>query len=294
MILGTSNCQLLTYNSALVGHLLRAKADASLNKTCMPELSFGLRKRSVACFAAFALLAIATPARANLVVNGSFETTSLGASGQVFFNSTPDVSGWTATTITSSTVTSVPLGFLYFSGHAKDTLGDQFGATDFKLAQAPTYPASSPDGGNFLAIDAAPGGGGNTNYQGSFGQTINGLTIGAKYALSFYQAAGQQNGFTGATTDWWSVTFGTQTLLSTVMSNPSQSFQPWNKQQMIFTASATSQVLTFLSQGTGAGLPPFIFLDGVSLTTPEPSTLVYAVMGFLGLIAAWRLRNKRA
>ena len=278
-------------------------ADATLDK--MPELPFGFRKMSVAYFAALALLAIVTPAKANLVVNGSFETTGLTASGQVFFNNAADaacgaggvgdVCGWTATTITNNTTTSVPLGFLYFSGHAKDTLGDQFGATDFKLAQAPTYPASSPDGGNFLAIDAAPGDThGNTNYQGSFGQTINGLTIGAKYALSFYQAAGQQNGFTGATTDWWSVTFGTQTLLSTVMSNPSQSFQPWNKQQMIFTASATSQVLTFLSQGTGAGLPPFIFLDGVSLTTPEPSTLVYAVMGFLGLIAAWRLRNKRA
>jgi hypothetical protein len=256
----------------------------------MPELSFGLRKRSVACFAAFALLAIATPARANLVVNGSFETTSLGASGQVHFTSTlPDVSGWTATTITSSTVTSVPLGFLYFSGHAKDTLADQFGATDFQLAQAPTYPASSPDGGNFLALDGAPA------YQGSFFQTIAGLTVGAKYYLSFYQAAGQQNGaqYNQPTTEQWKVTFGGQTFLSTLMNNPAQSFQPWTKQNMTFTASATSQVLTFLSQGGPDGLPPFVFLDGVSLVTPEPSSLGYAGMGLAALIAAWRLRNKR-
>jgi hypothetical protein len=269
------------------------KVNATLNKT--PELPFGSRKMSVSCLTALALLAIVTPAKANLVVNGSFETTSLTASGQVFFNNTPDVSGWRATTITSPTNTSVPLGFLYFPGHANDQLSDQFGANNFQLAQGPTYPATSPDHGKFLAIDSAPGGGGNTNYQGSFGQTISGLTVGAKYALSFYQAAGQQNGFTGATTDWWSVTFGTQTLLSTVMSNPSQSFQPWNFQKMTFTATATSQVLTFLSQGTGSGLPPFIFLDGVDLDrAPEPSTLAYAALGLSGLIAAWRLRNKRA
>jgi len=68
------------------------------------------------------------------------------------------------------------------------------------------------------------------------------------------------------------------------------------QQTMTFTASAASQVLTFLSQGGPDGLPPFVFLDGVSLVeqTPEPSSLVCACLGFSGLIAAWRLRNKRA
>ena len=76
--------------------------------------------------------------------------------------------------------------------------------------------------------------------------------------------------------------------------DPKQSFTAWNTQTMRFTASATTQVLTFLSQGGPDGLPPFVFLDGVNLveTTPEPSTLVYAAVGLAGLIAAWRLRNK--
>jgi hypothetical protein len=247
---------------------------------CTPEFPFGLRKRPIACFAALALLAIATPARANLVVNGSFETTSLGASGQVQFNG--DVSGWT-------TNTTVQLGFIYFPGTSNAQLTDQFGTNNFQLYQGITHtiPATSPAGGNFFVTDAAPA------YQASISQTITGLTVGANYYLSFYQAAGQQNGFTGATTEQWKVTFGSQTLLSTLMNNPSHDFQPWAKQNMTFTASATSQVLTFLSQGGPDGLPPFVFLDGVSLVTPEPSSLGYAGMGLAALIAAWRLRGKR-
>jgi hypothetical protein len=257
------------------------KADARLNKTCTPEFPFGLRKRPIACFAALALLAIATPARANLVVNGSFETTTLTGSGQVQFNG--DVAGWT-------TNTSVPLGFLYFPGTSNAQLSDQFGTNNFQLAQgsAPnTIPATSPDSGKFLVLDAAPA------YQGSISQSIAGLTVGAKYYLSFYQAAGQQITYTGATTDQWSVTFGNQTLLSTLMNDPAQRFQPWTKQTMAFTASATTQILTFLSQGGPDGDPPMIFLDGVSLVTPEPSSLGYAGMGLAALIAAWRLRSKR-
>ena len=243
----------------------------------------GSHKRLVGCFAALAVLAMATPARANLVVNGSFETTTLTGSGQVQFNG--DVTGWT-------TNTSVPLGFLYFPGTQNAQLTDQFGANNFQLWQGVTHtiPATSPDGGKFLVLDGAPA------YQGSFSQTIAGLTVGSKYTLSFYQAAGQQHNFNGATTEQWKVTFGSQTFLSTLMNNPTHDFQPWAQQTMTFTASTASQVLTFLSQGGPDGLPPMVFLDGVSLVqqTPEPSTLVYAGLGLVGLSAAWRLRNKYA
>jgi hypothetical protein len=243
----------------------------------------GLRNRLVPYFAVSALLAIATPARGNLVVNGSFETTTLTSSGQVQFNG--DVTGWT-------TPTSVPLGFLYFPGTQNAQLTDQFGTNNFQLWQGVTntIPNTSPDGGNFLVLDAAPA------YQGSFSQTIAGLTVGKKYALSFYQAAGQQSGFNGATTEQWKVTFGTQSFNSTLQNNPTHDFQPWAKQTMTFTASAASQALTFLSQGTPDGLPPFVFLDGVSLVeqTPEPSSLLYMCLGLSGLIVASRFRKKRA
>ena len=247
------------------------------------NVKIGIPTRSFACFAVVALQAIVTPARANLVVNGSFESTSLTGSGQVLFNG--DVTGWT-------TNTSVPLGFLYFPGTQNAQLTDQFGTNNFQLRQGVTntIPNTSPDGGKFLVLDAAPA------YQGSFSQTIAGLTVGSKYTLSFYQAAGQQNGFSGATTEQWKVTFGTQSFLSTLLNNPTHDFQPWAQQTMTFTASTTSQVLTFLSQGGPDGLPPMAFLDGVSLVqqTPEPSTLVYAGLGLSCLSAVWRLRNRRA
>jgi hypothetical protein len=272
-----------TDNSSFWGSLTAIKDDVTLNKTCSPELSFGLRKISITCFAALALLAIVTPAKANLVVNGSFETTTLTASGQVTF-SAGQVLGWT-------TPTSVQLGFLYFPSTQNAQLSDQFGANNFQLWQGitNTIPNTSPDGGKWLTLDAAP------TYQGSISQTIGGLTIAKDYTLSFYQAAGQQHNFDGQTTEQWKVTFGSQTFKSTLMTNPTHDFQPWNQQTMTFTASAAIQTLTFLSQGGPDGLPPFVFLDGVSLVqTPEPSSLVYTCLGLSGLIAFWRLRKKRA
>ena len=64
-----------------------------------------------------------------------------------------------------------------------------------------TFPATSPDGGNFLLQDGA--------YQvGTLSQTLNGLVTGKSYQVSFYQASGQQSGFTGNTTEWWDVSLG--------------------------------------------------------------------------------------
>jgi hypothetical protein len=55
--------------------------------------------------------------------------------------------------------------------------------------------ADPPPGGNFIQAD------GNPTFATSFNQVINGLTIGTDYTLSFWQAAGQQQTFTGDTED---------------------------------------------------------------------------------------------
>jgi len=146
---------------------------------------------------------------------------------------------------------------------------------------------NSPTGGNFLAIDGDP------NYNASISQTVTGLNIGSTYAISFYMGAAQQNGTNGATTEYWDVTFGSTTTRSTVLSNPTHDFQPWSQQTMNFTATSTSQVLTFLAGGTPAGGPPVVLLDGITLTevVPEPSAFLMMAGGMLAL-AAFKKRRR--
>jgi hypothetical protein len=66
---------------------------------------------------------------------------------------------------------------------------------------------------------------------------------------------------------------------------------------MTFTASSTSQILSFLAVGTPTGLPPVSLLDGVSLVdstvpaVPEPSSwaMLLAGVGAMGFML--RKRN---
>jgi hypothetical protein len=115
---------------------------------------------------------------------------------------------------------------------------------------------------------------------------------GQKYTLTFYQAGAQQAGFSGATTDQWQVTFGSSVQTSTVMDVPSGGDVAWNSQTMTFTATAASETLTFLAQGTPNSDPPFALLDGVSLTlVPEPGSVT--LLGF-GAACIASLRRRRA
>ena len=209
--------------------------------------------------AGFATSAMAT----NLVVNGSFDATP--HTDKVTFED--NVAGWTG---------GANLTFLAGPGTAADG--------SYLSVYAP-FPTISPNGGNFVLADGDP------NYSGAFSQTLSGLTVGHVYAVEFYQAAGQQAGFTGITTERWSVTFGGVTQLSTLITLPEAGFAPWQKQSLSFTATAVSQVLTFLAVGTPGGAPPISFLDGVSVAgVPEPATwgLMVAGFGLVGFVARRR------
>lgn len=221
-------------------------------------------KLVVPCFMAVAA-AGAAHASPNLVTNGSFESTSLSGKGSFSGN----VSGWSG---------GGGLTFLDFPGTADD---------GSYLSVYGPFAATSPDGGNFVEADGDPA------YNDVITQSISGLTAGQSYSLTFYQAAGQQAGFTGPTTEQWSVGFGGQTQLSSLFSLPQGGVGPWQEQTMTFVADGATDVLSFLATGTPNGAPPISFLDGVSLTevaVPEPAS--FGLLG-LGLAAFFALRGRR-
>lgn len=270
------------------------------NGTDVRGLFYGLRTSLIASLSALALLTVAPCAKADgmdLVQNGSFEETSLATSGLFYSGSetglaAPSVeTDWTidcADDHVGSCVGTTPILTVVFPGTGTTNFGYQ-GQALYPGTSPNTMPATSPDGGNFVAADGDP------DYNVSFSQTITGLTPGDSYLLAFYQAAAQEVGLSGATTEYWQVTLGTETLTSTVMNNPSEGFTPWNLQDLVFQATSATEVLTFLSVGTPSGEPPIALLDGVSLeqTAPEPSGLALVCAGVLGLFAVRRHRQRR-
>src|SRR5579872_1602583 len=112
----------------------------------------------------FALLTCG-PARANLVTNGGFEFYTGGAPKNYFSIVLP--TDW--------------------GGGLFDTIDAPGTADDPSSPGLPVYgpfPATSPAGGNFVQSDSTP------SLSLPITQTINSLTVGQSYTLSFYQAAG--------------------------------------------------------------------------------------------------------
>ena len=234
-----------------------------------------------------AALAFATAAHAQ-VTNGGFETTTGGSTGQLNFDGF-SATGWSA-----------PPAGIYYDFVFNSATATTAGATGVDGTVVLWAATASPNGGNFLGSDPdfSPNGPNSTTggAGGAVYQTVGGLTAGKTYAVSFYQAGAQQKGFSGATTEYWAVSLGAQTKDSPILSNGSEGFTGWSSDTLDFTATGTSEVLSFLAEGTGgSGLPPFALLDGVSLTqVPEPATWAMMLVGFGALGTAIRSRRKQA
>ena len=216
----------------------------------------------------------------NLVTNGGFEQTtragnfefgaSAGAAGQV--------TGWT-----SASTSAYNLLFNAATANTTNAAGTYAG-TGNEYMWAST---ASSQGGNFIALD------GDSTVRGPLTQTISGLTVGNTYTLSFEWGAGQLRSRDGATTEQLIYGLGNTSFATNVVSNASHGFTGWNTVSQNFTATSTSQVLSFMSVGTPNGLPPVALLDNVSLTAavPEPTTWGMMIVGFGAVGAAMRRRR---
>ena len=256
-----------------------------------------MKSMALAAAGVIALLGTSAHATVNLVENGGFDATNFVGSSQ-FGQLTGTKAGpyghkglYKVTDWSTSAY-----AFLFKSGTA-DTTGavDYIKNNHLKLwgpgdGSANGMPASSPDGGNFIGIDPVFPVGADE----SISQTITGLAKGAKYELTFYWAGAEQYLSSGATTEGWTVSLGGGPTQSTITDHtPSHGFSPWTKVTMDFQASSATEALKFLATGgPSATQPPFVLLDGVSLTSvPEPATWAMLLVGFLGVGFAARRRR---
>ena len=220
----------------------------------------------------------------NVNLNGGFETST---NTQSTFLSRPDtsVTGWTSTG-----------NFVLYCTSAAGATCDEESLLGGAALAGPANGndnglTSSPQGGAYMAFDSDP------SFQGTFSQTIAGLTVGDTYTLSFYMAGAQEVGFDSPTTTSINATLGSESFTTPVIDTPVQGFSPWNLYSTTFTYAGGGDVLTFLATGGPGGEPPYALLDGVSListtgATPEPSTWLMIVAGFAGLGLAARARRK--
>ena len=223
--------------------------------------------------------AIAAPS----LQNGGFESSSFVTSTEfgASYSAGQGVTGWTSPSASAFN--------LYWLASQALAHADIRNDTRFPgEAQQITFNFNqlSPNGGNFVALD------GDTDYNGPLQQSISGLTPGGKYTVAFSWAAIQLTNRTGETTERFDVSLGSQTLSTATLTNPTQGFSGWKSASLTFTASAATELLSFLSVGTPNGLPPVALLDGVSLTeVPEPGTI--ALLG-AGMLAVGALRRRAA
>ena len=265
--------------------------------------TFLARTAGAAVLSALALAALGVaPAHAvgpKLVTNGGFETgTSITPPGQ----NTPALSYSIDSANGGGTVTGwTTSGYNFVYASPSDAMNTgawtpQFNAYT-KLWDAnvvtgtSTGAAVDPNGGRFIAADGA--------FQvGAISQVVQGLTPGAQYDVSFYWGGAQQTGFTGVNTEGWSVSLGSQTQATQIVTNVSQGFTGWMYTTMTFTAQTANATLSFLANGTPSGQPPFALLDGVSLVSrssvPEPATLLLLAPAFAAVTALRRRRVKAA
>ena len=254
----------------------------------------------IARLLAFALvLSVSIPVRAGLITNGDFSSYTAGATVPNnnyiahIGNGDPTTNGplngmgtltdWTIFNGTSTVNTNAALAYAYLFSTANQ---------NFLWTSAAAPPNGSS---NFLGVR---GDNGSAHGVNSIPQTINGLTVGQSYAVSFDWAASQTTGASGTYSIGWDVSLGGGTAQHVGVTNQAtHTTTAWMHDSFTFTATASSEVLKFLAVSPVVQGPPTALLTNIdleSVAVPEPSTLVSLGLGGIAFVAIGLRRRARA
>jgi len=254
-------------------------------------------------FGAVAVFTAASAGAVELITNGSFNLVAAANTTNALIlsdgtanlgNDATYITGWKVVDHSFGPAQNHQAQAWYYPTGAADVLRSDGGWYSPWAIYGPANGAAngfttSLNGGALVAID---GGG---DFRASLDQTLNGLTTGATYTVSFQWAGAQQSCCSGTTTEQLAVSFGSSTQTTAVWNNPQAGFSGWFTQNFSFVASDSTQLLSFLAIGTPYGQPPIVLLDAVSVqaAVPEAATWMMLIVGF-GLVGTAARRRRTA